>query len=88
MAHVVIWQAEQLVRRGDTIAIDQAAILSPDGTRVAFVRGGDLYVSTVEGGEVEQLTHDANPLAFNGLPEFVASEELDRFEGMWWSARE
>jgi dipeptidyl-peptidase 4 len=59
--------------------------LSPDGRRVAFVRDGDVWVVPIEGGAARRLTVDAEPGLFNGLPDYVAAEELDRFDGMWWS---
>jgi dipeptidyl-peptidase-4 len=31
------------------------------------------------------VTRDAAPGVFNGLAEYAAAEELDRFDGMWWS---
>jgi dipeptidyl-peptidase-4 len=62
------------------------ASLSPDGSLVSFTMNGDLYVVPVAGGSALRLTDDAEPGVFNGLAEFVASEELDRFEGAWWSA--
>jgi dipeptidyl-peptidase-4 len=63
----------------------QAAVLSPLGGRIAFVRGGNVHVTTDEGGPPLRLTDDAEPGVFNGLPEFVAAEELDRQAGIWWS---
>ncbi len=63
-----------------------AAAVAPDGRYVAFVRNGDLWVAAVEGGTPpRRLTHDAEAGVFNGLAEFVAAEELDRYDGMWWS---
>jgi len=62
------------------------ASLSPDGSLVSFTMNGDLYVVPVTGGPPVALTDDAEAGVFNGLAEFVASEELDRFEGAWWSA--
>ncbi len=62
----------------------QDAVPSPDGTRLALVRGGDLWVVGPNGGGI-RLTSDAEPGRFNGLPEYVAAEELDRFDGCWWS---
>ncbi|MCC7365801.1 MAG: S9 family peptidase [Dehalococcoidia bacterium] len=58
--------------------------LSPDGTQVAFVRAGDLYVAAVPGGAPRRLTHDAGDGLTNGLAEFMAQEELDRDRGFWW----
>jgi len=62
------------------------AVLAPDGRRVAFVRDGDLWVATLDGSPPRRLTDDAEPGVFNGLAEFVAAEELARFDGLWWSA--
>jgi dipeptidyl-peptidase-4 len=59
--------------------------LSPDGTKVAFVRDGDLWVTALDGGEPRRLTHDAEDGLTNGLAEFIAQEELDRDRGFWWS---
>ena len=61
-------------------------ILSPDGRRLAFVKDGDLWVVDLSGGLPRQLTFDAEPGVRNGLADYAASEELDRFDGMWWSA--
>jgi dipeptidyl-peptidase 4 len=68
----------------------QAAVLSPDGRRVAWVRAGDLFVSYISRAESPsahmRLTSDASEGVSNGLPDFAAAEELDRNEGIWWSA--
>ncbi len=64
----------------------RAAAVAPDGRHVAFVRDGDLWAAALDGGGAAQrLTDDAEPGVFNGLAEFMAAEELDRYEGMWWS---
>ncbi|HEX5579672.1 MAG TPA: DPP IV N-terminal domain-containing protein, partial [Candidatus Limnocylindria bacterium] len=62
------------------------ALLAPDGLHVAVVREGDLWVAPLGcDGPMRRLTSDAGPGVFNGLAEFVAAEELGRYEGMWWS---
>jgi dipeptidyl-peptidase-4 len=69
-------------------ALDGAseAALSPDGGQVAFVRDGDVWLAATEGdARVWRLTDDAEPGVTNGLAEYIAAEELKRFEGMWWS---
>ncbi|AKU92204.1 S9 family peptidase [Vulgatibacter incomptus] len=58
---------------------------SPDGQKVAVVRDGDLWVIEVESGNQRRLTTRSSPTVTNGLAEFVAQEEMDRFEGYWWS---
>lgn len=63
----------------------QAAKLSPDGRLLAHVIAGDIWVVRLEGGSPIRLTDDAEEGVFSGLPEFVAAEELDRPDGLWWS---
>jgi dipeptidyl-peptidase-4 len=61
------------------------AVVAPDGRHVAFVREGDLWAASLDGVPPRRLTADAEPGVFNGLAEFIAAEELDRHEGLWWS---
>jgi dipeptidyl-peptidase-4 len=61
------------------------AQLSPDGSSVSFTVDGDVHVAPVRGGAPQRITHDADDGVFNGLAEFAAAEELDRFDGAWWS---
>ena len=61
-------------------------LLSPDGTLLAFVSGGELFVAAVaEDGEVRRLTSGAGDGLTHGLAEFIAQEEMHRREGFWWS---
>ncbi|MGI8926992.1 MAG: S9 family peptidase [Tepidiformaceae bacterium] len=80
------------VRRGDgrlTFLEGTARALDPrlsdDGSRVAFVRDGEMHVVSSEGGPARQLTHGAEDGLTNGLAEFIAQEELGRARGFWWS---
>lgn len=57
--------------------------LSPDGTQVAFVRDGDLWLAS-SGGPPRQLTHHADGFEY-GVADFAAQEELGRTRGFWWS---
>jgi dipeptidyl-peptidase 4 len=69
-------------------AVDGAAAvaLAPSGELATYVRDGDLWVTPLDGASARQLTRDAKPGLTNGLADYVAAEELDRFEGLWWSA--
>ena len=58
---------------------------SPDGAKVGYVRGQDLYVADVETGRERRLTKGGNENLTHGLAEFVAQEEMDRFDGYFWS---
>ena len=73
--------------------------LSPDGKRLAFVRDHDLYAMRVEAvpekqpkkgpreleGRIVALTKGGSEQQPHGLAEFVAQEEMARFQGYWWS---
>ncbi len=60
--------------------------LSPDGSHVAFVRNGEIYVLTTDGaGQPRALTSGAVDGVTNGLAEYIAQEEMNRHEGFWWS---
>jgi dipeptidyl-peptidase-4 len=62
------------------------ARLSPDGARLALVRDGQLRVLDVAGSGAERVIASPESAGVTyGLPEFVAQEEMDRFEGYWWS---
>jgi dipeptidyl-peptidase-4 len=58
---------------------------SPDGRSIACVRDGDLFVIDVGSGAERRLTWRANGTIEYGSAEFVAQEEMSRFEGYWWS---
>ena len=57
--------------------------LSPDGTLVAFVRDGDLWIASA-GGPPRRLTHRPEGFEY-GVADFAAQEELRRTRGFWWS---
>ncbi len=64
----------------------QDAHFSPDGARVACVRDGDVWVTELATGAERRLTtHEGDDVTW-GSPEFVAQEEMGRFEGWWWAA--
>jgi dipeptidyl-peptidase-4 len=58
--------------------------LSRDGSKLACVRGGDLFVTDLRSGAETRLTHASGTITY-GAAEFIAQEEMDRREGYWWS---
>lgn len=62
--------------------------LSPRGRYVSYVRGGDLYCFDLEHDTEIRVTHDGGDLVSNGMAEFIAQEEMHRFDGHWWSPDE
>jgi dipeptidyl-peptidase-4 len=60
--------------------------ISPDGSWVAYVQHGELFVLPSEGGKPQCITSGAQPGAkTNGLAEYISQEEMDRSHGFWWS---
>ena len=64
--------------------IDDAKI-SPDGRWVSFLRGHDLWVVNVAGGEPRQLTTSGTEDVRNAELDWVYPEELDLHTAYWWS---
>lgn len=58
---------------------------SPDGRMVAAVNGGELHIIDLETQTDVALTSGATETIQHGVAEFVAQEEMDRHEGLWWS---
>lgn len=61
------------------------AKLSPDGSRVAYVHEHNLFVESVDGGSVTQLTHDGSGEVINGTFDWVYEEEFSCRDGWRWS---
>ncbi|MDT8436298.1 MAG: S9 family peptidase [Gemmatimonadota bacterium] len=61
------------------------AKFSPDGDRVAFARDGDLWVTTLDTGEVRRLTFDGSATVTNGTSDWVHEEELGLRDAFAWS---
>ena len=60
--------------------------LSPDGAQLSFVRGGELFVTPVDGSsEARQLTSGAEDGLTHGLADYIAQEEFGQLRGHWWS---
>jgi len=59
---------------------------SPSGQLLSYVTDGDLYFTNTSGAQpAVRVTTDASPSVTNGLPDFLAAEEMHRFKGSWWS---
>jgi dipeptidyl-peptidase 4 len=67
---------------------EEEASVSPDGKRVAFVRGHDLFVVEVASGAERRLTTDGSADVLNGKLDWVYQEEVygrGKFRAHWWS---
>ena len=61
------------------------AKFSPDGTRVAYVRGNNIYVEHLDDGRVIGLTTDGSQTTINGTSDWVYEEELGVRDAFRWS---
>jgi dipeptidyl-peptidase-4 len=61
------------------------AKFSPDGSHVAYVHAGDLYVEPIAGGASTRLTSDATRTLVNGMSDWVYEEEFSLRDGFRWS---
>jgi dipeptidyl-peptidase-4 len=67
---------------------EEEATFSPDGRRVAFVRGHNLHVVDVRARNELALTSDGSADILNGKLDWLYQEEIygrGRFRGYWWS---
>ncbi len=58
---------------------------SPEGMRVAFVRGNNVYVERLDDGRITQLTSDGSETTINGTSDWVYEEELGVRDAFRWS---
>ena len=68
-----------------TSAAEHDPKLSPDGTKVSFRRGFDLYVLDIAAKKETRLTNDGAPTRLNAMLDWVYPEELDLGTAHWWS---
>jgi dipeptidyl-peptidase 4 len=76
-------QKSRALPTGEASPIDPR--FSADGKKLAYVRNADLYVADWAKGQERRLTQTGSPTRVNGLAEFIAQEEMSRFEGFWWA---
>jgi dipeptidyl-peptidase 4 len=75
-------KARRLTATPDT---ETDARLSPRGGFASFVRDRALFVTDIATGSERKLAGEADARVSWGVAEFIAQEELDRFDGHWWS---
>jgi dipeptidyl-peptidase 4 len=83
------FRARTLTRVTAGAGTEEEPSFSPDGSRVAFVRGGNLYIADLGRRPVERaLTRDGSADVLNGILDWVYQEEIygrGHFKGYWWS---
>ncbi|MBD1395206.1 S9 family peptidase [Mucilaginibacter glaciei] len=61
------------------------AKFSPDGSKVAYVCGHNIYTETLAGNSIKQLTTDGTDKLINGTFDWVYEEEFFCRDGFRWS---
>ncbi|MCX5801257.1 MAG: S9 family peptidase [Candidatus Eisenbacteria bacterium] len=72
-------------RLTQTPEFEADARFSPKGRYVSFIREQNIFIIDLTSGKERQLTFDGTGLIKNGVAEFIAQEEMDRYTGYWWS---
>lgn len=57
---------------------------SPKGRFITYVRDRNLYCYDIAKGKERALTRDDEVTISNGVADFIAQEEMHRFEAYWW----
>ena len=66
--------------------VQQLATFSPDGERIAFVRGNNLFIKSLKFGTENQVTKDGKQNEIiNGAPDWVYEEEFGFNKAFEWS---
>lgn len=74
------------LRRLSESGKQQEATFSPDGTKVAFVRENNLFLTDIEKGTETRLTSDGKwGEVINGLPDWVYEEEYSFSRAFEWA---
>jgi dipeptidyl-peptidase-4 len=86
-AFFYVWdfEARKLTPASTRPGPQRYAKLSPDGSRVAFVRGNNIYVTDLATGREKALTEDGGEDIINGATDWVYEEELSLADGFRWS---
>ncbi|MCB1692489.1 MAG: DPP IV N-terminal domain-containing protein, partial [Pseudomonadales bacterium] len=72
-----------MLTAADSFATDVK--FSPDGEYLAYVKAHDLFILSIESGKETRLTFDGSETVSSGIAEFIAAEEMHRYDGYWWS---
>ena len=86
LADFYVWNiASQSMTPVSDNGSQQLATFSPDGTKVAFVRGNNLYVKVMDGEEFAVTSDGVHNEIINGAPDWVYEEEFAFSRAFEWS---
>ena len=58
--------------------------LSPQGRHLSYVGDGNLYINSLADGSERTVAGGDDPNLSFGIADFLAQEEMHRFDGHWW----
>ena len=62
--------------------------LSPQGRHLSYVGNGNLYIRNLADGSERTVAASDDPNLSFGIADFLAQEEMDRYDGHWWCGDE
>lgn len=78
--------ADRRVRRLTQVAERHIGFkFSPGGRYLSFVRANDLYYLDLTTDQEQRVSQDGCATVASGLADFIAQEEMHRFDGHWWA---
>ena len=79
--------AKKLTKLGGKLPVSSLMFgkLSPDGSKVGYVSGHNIYVETLADNSIKQLTTDGTDKLINGTFDWVYEEEFFCRDGFRWS---
>lgn len=79
--------AKKLTKLGEKLPASSLMFgkFSPDGTKVGYVSGHNVYVETLADNNIKQLTTDGTDKVINGTFDWVYEEEFFCRDGFRWS---
>jgi dipeptidyl-peptidase-4 len=79
------FESRELRQLTATPAAETDPRFSSTGRYVSFIREQNLFIVDLDNGCERQITHDGGGVIRNGMAEFIAQEEMDRYTGYWWA---
>lgn len=77
------------VRLTETDGVEENPTFSPNSTKIAYTKNGNLYVYDLQAKEGKQLTEDGSEEILNGYASWVYMEEIlgrrGGYNAFWWS---
>ena len=84
-----LYVVERDTAKATELVTGKGTLLDPsfsrDGSKIAYVLDHDVYVYDLASSKETQVTKGGTIKKTHGLAEFVAQEEMARFNGYWWS---